>query len=110
MTNTKNQVSVTGRVSRPVEFRTLPSGDVLATFRLIVDRSGAALKRSKNKVDTFECAVWKATVRKRVETLGAGDVVTVTGELRRRFFRGSGRPTSFVSIEVDTVRKFRAGA
>lgn len=110
MTNTTNQVAVVGRVSRPAEIRTLPSGDSLATFRVIVDRPAAALKRSKQKVDTFECVAWTAKLQKSVARLEAGDVVAITGQLRRRFTRAGGMPASFVSIEVGAIGKVEAAA
>ncbi|MEO6470850.1 MAG: single-stranded DNA-binding protein [Aeromicrobium sp.] len=110
MTNETNHVAVVGRISQPIEVRTLPSGDELATFRIIVPRSAAALKRSKQKVDTFECVVWTAKLRKAVARFDAGDSVAVTGELRRRFSRAQGSPASFVSIEVVAVHKVVAAA
>ena len=110
MTNTTNHVMVAGRVSQAAEVRTLPSGDELATFRIIVDRPAAALKRSKQKVDTFECVVWLAGLRKAVSKLEAGDAVEVTGQLRRRFSRAHGTPASFVSIEVEAISKVAAAA
>lgn len=108
MTNSTNHVAVIGRISQPAEVRTLPSGDSLSTFRVIVDRPPAALKRSKQKVDTFECVAWTARLRHSVARLEPGDSVEVTGQLRRRFTRAQGHPASFVSIEVAAVRKVGA--
>lgn len=110
MTNANNCVSITGRLSQAGQIRALPSGDIVATFRVVVDRRAAVLKRSKQRVDTFECSAWTAKLRRRVASLNAGDVVTVTGELRRRFARVQGAPASFVSIDADTVRKIRPAA
>lgn len=109
MTTTTNHVAVVGRVSQLAEIKALPSGDELATFRIIVDRPAAALKRSKQKVDTFECVAWTAKLRKSIARLQPGDFIAVTGQLRRRFTRSQGSPTSFVSIEVDAVNKVDAG-
>ncbi len=105
MTNSTNHVAVSGRVSQAAEVRILPSGDELVTFRVIVGRPAAALKRSKQKVDTFECVVWLAKLRKAAARLEAGEQVEVTGQLRRRFSRAKGVPTSFVSIEVEAIGK-----
>lgn len=110
MTTPSNHVAVSGRVSNLAEVRTLPSGDTLASFRLIVDRSGAALKRSKQKVDTFECVAWTARLRTAVSKLQPGDTIEVTGQLRRRFSRANGLPASWVSIEVQSCRKVEAAA
>lgn len=110
MTLTTNHVTVSGRVSNQAEIRTLPSGDTLASFRLIVDRSPAAKKRSKQTVDTFECVAWTGRLRKAVEKLAPGDTIEVTGQLRRRFSRSNGIPASWVTIEVETLHKVAAAA
>ena len=110
MTPTTNHVALFGRVSNEAETRTLPSGDMLASFRLIVDRSPAAKKRSKQRVDTFECVVWTSRLRKAVEKLVPGDTIEVTGQLRRRFSRSNGVPASWVTIEVETCHKVEAAA
>ena len=105
-----NHVAVAGRVSNHAEIRTLPSGDSLASFRLIVARPPAARKRSKQTVDTFECVAWTARLRKAVTKFSPGDTIEVTGQLRRRFSRASGVPASWVTIEVETCRKVEAAA
>ncbi len=98
-----NTVTLVGRVSAAAESRTLPSGDELVSFRLVVDRSPAALRRSRQKVDTFECTVWPARLRRRALRLEPGQVVRVSGELRRRFSRAGGGPASWVSVDVGVV-------
>ncbi|MGI8954377.1 MAG: single-stranded DNA-binding protein [Nocardioidaceae bacterium] len=100
-----NQVEICGRVSADPVQRTLPSGDTLTTFRLIVDRSRRARKRSKVKVDTFDCVAWTAAQQHAAARLSAGDVVAVNGELHRRFQRGPGGPSSRIDIEVLRCRR-----
>jgi len=98
-----NTVTLVGRVSAPAEHRTLPSGDELVSFRVVVDRSPAARRRSKQTVDTFECTAWSSRLRRRALRLSAGDRVKVDGELRRRFSRAGGSPVSWVSVDVAAV-------
>lgn len=105
-----NQVHLTGRISAEPEPRLLPSGDEIVTFRLVVRRSAAARRRSKQVVDTIECTVWRAGLRRSVARLEAGTEVTVTGELRRRFSRGGSAAVSWVSVEVDSCRKVAVAA
>lgn len=105
MTDDNNAVRLTGRISAPPESRILPSGDELVTFRLVVRRSAAARKRSKQVVDTIECSVWRAALRRSVLRLPPGTEVEVTGELRRRFSNGGRGVASWVSVEVDACRK-----
>ena len=86
----------------------LPSGDEVVSFRLVVPRSPAARRRSKQRVDTIECSAWTARLRRSVRRLAAGDTVTVTGELRRRFTRGAGGPMSWVNVDLDTCERMPA--
>lgn len=95
-----NAVTLAGRVSADPEPRVLPSGDEVVSFRLVVPRSAAALRRSRQRVDTIECVAWSARLRRTTRRLVAGDEVVVTGELRRRFTRSGGGPTSWVSVEL----------
>ena len=100
-----NRVQLTGRISVAPESRVLPSGDEILSFRLVVRRSAAARRRSKQVVDTIECSVWPARLRRSVGRIPAGTEVTVTGALRRRFSRGGAGVASWVSVEVDSCRK-----
>lgn len=105
-----NDVHLIGRISVPAKSRVLPSGDEIATFRLVVDRVVTA-SRSKARVDAVECIAWSARMRAQVGRWGAGDVVELRGALRRRFFRSaSGRTESRTEVEVFSGRlKRRAG-
>lgn len=105
MTHSHNQVTLAGRVSANPEAHILPSGDEVVSFRLIVARSAAARRRSKQPVDTIDCAAWSAAMRRAVRRLEAGTQVVVTGELRRRFSRGPVGPISRVTDELDTCQR-----
>ena len=108
MTDENNTVHLVGRVSAAPEIKTLPSGDQLVTFRLVVRRSASARRRSKQVVDTIECTAWRAGLRRSVARLEAGAEVSVTGELRRRFTRAGGGVASWVSVEIDSCQKVTA--
>lgn len=110
MTDENNRVHLTGRVSGVPESKVLPSGDEVVSFRLVVRRSAAARRRSKQVVDTIECSVWRAALRRSVLRLEPGSAVTVAGALRRRFVSGGAGVMSFVSVDVDTCRKVSATA
>ncbi len=97
-----NTVRLAGRVSAAPEARILPSGDEVVSFRLVVPRSAAARRRSKQLVDTIECSAWTARLRRSVRRLEAGAAVTVSGELRRRFNRGPQGTMSWVSVDLET--------
>ena len=105
-----NRVELTGRVSAPPETRVLPSGDQVVSFRLIVPRSTAARRRSRQTVDTIECSAWTSVLRRKVARLEPDTVVQVSGELRRRFSRGAGGVISRVTVDLDTCAPLRSGA
>jgi single-strand DNA-binding protein len=105
MTQTHNHVTLKGRVSASPEAHILPSGDEVVSFRLIVQRSPAARRRSKQPVDTIDCAAWTTAMRRVVRRLEAGTEVVVTGELRRRFSRGAAGPISRVTVELDSCQR-----
>lgn len=103
----QNEVSLRGRVSaEPVE-RTLPSGDCLVSFRLVVRRPARARRRSRVSVDTFDCVAWTATMRRKAAALTPGDVIEVGGSLRRRFRRVEESVASRVDVEVVRCRRLQ---
>lgn len=79
------------------------------TFRLVVARVGERGK-SRQTVDSLECAVWGGRVRRSVSGWGVDDVVEVRGAVRRRFFRTGGGPASRVEVEVTSGRLIRRAA
>jgi single-strand DNA-binding protein len=104
-----NEVRLVGRLSQTPEERVLPSGDTLWTFRVVVGREGSRAG-GKSCVDALECAVWAGRVRRSVASWSEGDVVEVTGAVRRRFYRAGGAAASRVEIEVSGGRLIRRAA
>ena len=106
---TRNEVVLVGRLAAPAEERVLPSGDVIATWRLVVDRPRDARPLPQGSrastVDTLNCVAWTAGPRRKAQTLAAGDVVRVSGALRRRFWRTGGGAVSRCEVEVATVKR-----
>jgi single-strand DNA-binding protein len=101
-----NAVSLCGRLAAEPETRELPSGDLLLTFRVVVDRPPRPGDR-RRQVDAIDCAAWSARVQRSVRAWSAGDVVSVEGHLRRRFRRGEAGSTSRVEVEVTRARRAR---
>jgi len=105
-----NSVRLAGHVSgTPVE-RQLPSGDLLVSFRLVVPRSAAARRRTRQSVDTLECSAWTARTRRVAARLAPGAAVAVDGELRRSLRRNGGGVTSWVTVDVDQITSVDASA
>jgi single-strand DNA-binding protein len=108
---TRNEVQLVGRVSGQSTERELPSGDLIATFRIVVDRPRSRRTTAPNgraiTVDTLDCVAWTKAQRKTVIGLKAGDLVAVDGALRRRFWRAGGAVASRYEVEVGVVRRLR---
>ena len=96
-----NEVLLRGRLSGTPEERVMPSGDTVWTFRVVIGRPREpAVGARRARVDTLECAVWSGRVKRSVPTWRDGDVVEVSGALRRRFFKSGGATVSRVEVDV----------
>jgi single-strand DNA-binding protein len=106
----RNEVSLVGRVSAEPTVVVLPSGDELVTARLVVERPRPPAGHGRRRgVDTVMCVAWTGPLRRRLRVWCPGDVVEVTGALRRRFWRGRAGKQSRYEIEVMTAeRLFRS--
>jgi single-strand DNA-binding protein len=103
-----NEVRLQGRLSRDPESRTLPSGDEMWTFLLVVPRPPGG--RSRQSVDAIDCVVWGGRVRASVAGWAADDVVVVRGPLRKRFYQGGSGAASRVEVEVTSGRMVKRAA
>ena len=105
-------VTLRGRVTGLPEERTLPSGDVLVTFRISVPRRPTPLgKGSRQTSDWVECVAAAARIRRGVATWSVGDEVQVDGVLRRRFYRSEGGAGgSRLEVEALHARRVRRAA
>ena len=117
-----NEVHLSGRVSGSPEEKTLPSGDVVVLFRLVVrrpavrrtasSRAGAqgaseSAGRKGAVVDTLDVACWAARPRKAALRLRDGDAAEVSGSLHRRFFRAGGAAASRYEVAAAMVARAR---
>lgn len=108
----RNEVVLLGRLSGDPLSRTLPSGDEVATWRLVVERDPRrdpvrAGDRRDATVDTIACVSHRPGVRRSVLARAPGDLLEVTGSLRRRFWRSPTGATSRCEVEVVTLRWVR---
>lgn len=100
-----NAVFLRGRLADEVQVRELPSGDVMATFRLTVGRP----KNERGSVDSIECVSTRSRVRATLGRVEVGTVLEVNGALRRRFWRSATGVASRYSVEVASLSVSRAG-
>ncbi len=107
-----NEIRLVGRLAAPAQERELPSGDLLVSWRLVVDRPARRRSTAARAptVDTLDCAAFLAGPRRAALALGAGDVVSVHGALRRRFWRApTGGAASRYEVEVTVLRRLARG-
>jgi single-strand DNA-binding protein len=98
-----NQVFLVGKVNSPGVEKTLPSGDCVVEFRILVDREKPRGK--KREVDVLDIATWNTRLRKRALSLQVDEWVEIEGSLRRRFWRGPAGLASRWQVEASEVRR-----
>ena len=99
----RNDVVLRGRVSAPAELKSLPSGDTLVTFRLVVRRPEPRARGQS--VDVLTCLTYDRALQRRIAAWGAGDVVEVEGALQRRFWRTASGTASVTEVNCRRGRK-----
>lgn len=105
-----NEVLLTGRVSGDPQERELPSGDRVVQFRVVVRRGspGRVAGGSKARVDTIDLSCWTRALQRKAMRCVPGELVTVHGALRRRFWRSPGGPASRYEVEVTALERHRS--
>ena len=99
----RNEILVIGRVTSTATKRELPSGDVIQTVRVTVDRA------DEDGYDVVNCTAWTARLQKTVESWAKGDVVEVAGALRSRYWRApTGVLGSACDVEVRKAKRLAA--
>jgi len=88
-----NDVAVVGRISSVGEVVTLPSGSQVISVRVVVPRADG-------RSDVFDCSAWTAVLRRKVASWRIGDVVSLEGQMRRRFWRAGTIPSSRWDVEI----------
>jgi single-strand DNA-binding protein len=106
-----NEVLLRGRLAAASTEIPLPSGDIAGVFRVIVERAPDRMRATGARVDSIECKVYTADLRRRIARFSPGDVLEVHGTLQRRFFRSGGAAVSRYDVVVTVVtRVARASA
>jgi single-strand DNA-binding protein len=110
----RNEIVLIGRLSGEVTERELPSGDVLSSWRLVVDRGPdgpvAPEGRRLPSVDTIDCSTHRRQIQRLAGGWVAGDVLEISGALRRRFWRGPHGLASRYEVEATTARRVARAA
>ncbi len=113
-TQARNEVLIVGRLSAAAVERELPSGDVLTTWRLVVDRPPSRRKVPEGTrpatVDALDCVAWLQALQRAAAGWAPGDVISVEGALRRRFWRAPSGLGSRYEIEVVKAKRVARAA
>jgi single-strand DNA-binding protein len=104
-TRTDNEVFLRGRLAATPAFRDLPSGDVLAVFRVTVTRPAS----DRARVDSIECTTVRARPHRTLAKADPGDELELVGSLHRRFWRTPTGPASRYAVEVESIRLVKPG-
>ena len=99
----RNGVVLRGKLSAPAEVRTLPSGDTVVSFRLVVRRPEPRARGQST--DTLPCIAYDRALQRRITAWQAGDVVEVEGALQRRFWRTATGTASVTEVHCRRGRK-----
>lgn len=104
---TRNEVALVGRLAAEAVQRELPSGDVLTSWRLVVDRPARRVPEGTRPqtVDTLECVTFAAAVARTATRWQPGDIVSVEGALRRRFWQTPVGAQSRCEVEVVKAKR-----
>lgn len=100
-----NEVFLRGRLGAEPVYRELPSGDVLAVFRVTVARPPA----ERVRVDSIECVSVRRGVHRVLSRAEPGAELEVRGSLRRRFWRTPNGPASRYAVDVVSVKLTKTG-
>ena len=95
---TVNVVILAGRLIEAPDVKEMPSGDLVARFRLSVPEPG-------KRVLPLPVSAWDKMARKGCDRLAKGDEVLVRGHLIRRFFRDGGGGRSVTEVVATEVKK-----
>jgi single-strand DNA-binding protein len=89
-----NVVILLGRLSRPAEARSLPSGDRLVQLEVTV-------QRPSDKAESVPVVCFDAPAS--VAGLDVDEEILVVGRVRRRFFRAGGMTQSRTEVVADQI-------
>lgn len=100
-----NEVFLRGRLAASPTFRDLPSGDVLAVFRITVTRPAG----DRARVDSIECTTVRVRPHRTLAKADPGDELELVGSLHRRLWRTPAGPASRYAVEVESIRLVKPG-
>ena len=111
-----NKVILVGRLTRDPEVKYTPSGRMVATFTLAVDRpftSAAAKEKGEKEADFIPIVVWGNTAEFCGNYLNKGSKILVEGRLQLRSYDGKDGQkryvTEVIANSVDALERKSSG-
>ena len=101
-----NKITITGRLVRDPEMKTLPNGTEKCRFTVAVDRRHK--KDHPAKADFFDCDAWSATGAFVNNWFKKGSAITVVGRMESSTSEKDGQKRTFWSVNVEEV-EFQMG-
>ena len=98
-----NEVRIVGRLGARVGVKTLPSGDEITVFSIVVDRPAREI-RGATRIDTIACVTSRGQLGARLRGWEPGRWIEAEGVLRRRFWRAGGGLGSAMEVDVRRVK------
>lgn len=105
----RNEVLLVGRIEAAPTERVLPSGEQVVSWRMAVQRPAEPERRTL-AVDSVDCVAGASALARRSRAWNPGDIMEVTGSLRRRFWRGAKGVQSRCEVEVARARRIARAA
>ncbi|MGN9840561.1 single-stranded DNA-binding protein [Nonomuraea sp. H19] len=102
----RNEVVLVGRLSAAVEEHSLPSGDTVTKWRVIVRRRRH--RRGGTLTDSIPCVTFNRETAAIVRSLKPRDYIEVTGAFRCRVFGPSAAKIWKYEVEVSTAKPVEA--
>jgi len=93
-----NDVALRGWVTTVATERELPSGDLVAQFRI-------AITRPEGGVDTIDLESWSAKTRRTALSLKDGEWVEINGSIRRRFWKSGQGLASRWQVVTNEIKR-----
>lgn len=94
-----NVVTLTGRATKDIELHALPSGKMVASGTIAVQRSFKN-QQGEYEADFIEFQAWAKTGELIAQYVKRGDFFGITGELRTRTYEKDGQNRKITEVNV----------
>lgn len=80
-----NSVALTGRLTKPVDFRYTQSGTAVGSFTIAVDRQFRSAN-GERETDFINCAIWRKSAENFANFTHKGALVGIEGHIQTRTY------------------------